>query len=45
MSCVINFILDRFRDMGATEEEIAAEKKLLENDRQYMADWYYTVGP
>ena len=42
--CVRN-VLKAFKAMGASDEDIKREKRRLEEDDMYLAEWHVAVNP
>lgn len=40
----VEFVLGRFRDMGATPHQLATEAVKLLEDQEYLSDWYETCS-
>ena len=40
----IQYVLDRFEEMGASSEDIKTEKERLEGDESYYKNWCMDIG-
>lgn len=41
----VRSVLKAFKAMGATDEDLKRERKRLEQDEMYLAEWHVAVNP